>query len=68
MNLKYRRLSAAALTLVFCLAISPGAIAKPAKDRQRVDPADPIVRIIKRIKIFIGQITTLDDFPGPPHP
>jgi hypothetical protein len=68
MNLKYRRLSAAALTLVFCLVVAPRATAKAAKDRYRVDPVDPIVRIIKKIKVFIGQITTLEDFPGPPHP
>jgi hypothetical protein len=67
MNLKYHRLSAAALTLVFCLAITPGTVASPAKDRHR-DPVNPIAGIVKKIKTFFGQITALDDFPTPPYP
>ncbi|HEX6641246.1 MAG TPA: hypothetical protein VF215_09040 [Thermoanaerobaculia bacterium] len=68
MKRNYRRLSASALTLVFCLAVAPLATAKPTRDRERFDPADPIVRIIKKVKNFIGRITALDDFPGPPVP
>ena len=69
MNSKFRRLSAAALTLVLCLAISPITAAKAARDRRdRFERVDPIVRIVNRIKQFFGRISSLDDFPGPPNP
>lgn len=68
MNRNYRRLSAAALTLVFCLAAAPVTTAKPARDRDRFDPSNPIIRIIHKVKVFLGRITALDDYPGPPIP
>ena len=68
MNLKYRRLSAAALTLVFCLAATPVTLAKPAGERFRFEPRDPIVRIVKKIKDFLTRISSEDDFPEPPRP
>jgi hypothetical protein len=68
MNLKYRRVSAAALALVFCLAVTPVAIAKPAGERFRFEPRDPIVRIVKKIKNFLTSISSEDDFPEPPRP
>ena len=69
MNLKYRRLSAAALTLVFCLTVAPITAAKSARDRHdRFERRDPIVRLISRIKELLGRISSQDDFPGPPNP
>ena len=71
MNRKYRRLSAAALAFVFCLMVVPVTTAS-ARNRDRFESREPIVRapivrIIKKIKSFLG-ITTEDEVPGPPHP
>ncbi len=67
MNLKYR-FSAAALTLVVCLALAPVTAAKPADNRDRFEPRDRILRIVKRIKDFIGRISSQDEYPHPPIP
>lgn len=67
MNRNYRRVSAAALALVLCLAATPIVTAKPAPNRDRFAPADPIVKVISKIKNFLGRIVTFDE-PGPPHP
>lgn len=78
MNHKYRRLSAAALAFVFCLMVVPVTTAQSARNRDRFEVREPIfrapiVRIVQKIKLFLGQITrgqiTLEDeVPGPPHP
>lgn len=70
MKLKYRRMSAAALTLVFCLSVAPMAAAKADRDRDRnrIEPPDRIVRLVTRIKNLLGRISSQDDFPGPPNP
>lgn len=68
MNLKYRRLSAAALTLVFCLTVAPITEAKPVQNRDRFEPRERIVKIVKRIKDLVWRISSFDDGPQPPNP
>jgi hypothetical protein len=62
----HHRLSAAALTLIVCLSISPiAAAAQPDAH----DFRESIVRILKKIqKKATSIITVLGDTPGPPKP
>jgi hypothetical protein len=53
--------------LVFCLAGTPLASAKPFREGADPDPGERVVRVVKKIKKFFG-ISTLDDFPEPPRP
>ena len=70
MKLKYRRVSAAALTLIFCLSVAPMMAAKAIRDRDRnrIEPPEQVVRIVKRIKDLFKRISTQEDFPQPPVP
>lgn len=68
MKLKYRRWGAAALALAVCLSVAPITTAKPAENRSRFEPRDPIVRIVKRIKDFLTRIGSQEDLPIPPIP
>jgi hypothetical protein len=72
MKLKYRRVSAAALTLIFCLSVAPVLAAKANHDRDsdriRIEPPAPIVRIVKRIKNILQRISGQEDLPQPPVP
>lgn len=71
MKLKYRRVSAAALTLIFCLSVAPVVAAKANRDRDRdrfrIEPPQQIVRIVKRIKNIL-KISSQEDLPQPPRP
>lgn len=62
----HHRLSAAALTLIVCLAITPTAAAAPLNlgDHEFVRR---VVQIFKNIQKKFS-ITSLQDFPGPPKP
>jgi hypothetical protein len=72
MKLEYRRVSAAALTLIFCLSVAPLVSAKAARDRDRergrIEPPERIVRIVKRIKDILNRIASQEDLPQPPIP
>lgn len=62
----HHRLSAAALTLIVCLSISP--VAAAAQPDLGADFAQKVVRFFKKVQKKLTGITTLTDFPGPPRP
>lgn len=68
MKIKNRRWGAAALALVVCLSVAPLTTAKPTEDRNRFEPRERIVRIVKRIKDFLNRIGSQEDLPQPPIP
>ena len=58
----------AALALFLYLSLSPDASAAPRRDRERFDPSERVVHIIKKVKNFFRDITSQDDYPLPPRP
>jgi hypothetical protein len=74
MKLKYRRVSAAVLALVVCLSVAPAGSARANhdreryRDRDRVEPREQVIRIVKRIKNLLGRMSAEDDYPQPPRP
>ena len=66
MNRHYLRI--AALALFLCLTLSPVALAAPRRDRERFDPSEPVVRIVKKVKNFFRGLASQDDYPLPPRP
>lgn len=66
MKIKYCRSGAAALLVVFCLAVSPVATAAPFFGRD-LDVRDRVERVVMKIK-KIFQIGTLADTLTPPKP
>jgi hypothetical protein len=67
MNRNYWRV--AALALFFYLSIAPVTTAAPMRDRDTVaGPGERVVRVVKKIKIFIRGFVSQDDGMLPPVP
>lgn len=68
MNRRYLRV--AALAAFLYLSLSPIASAAPRgdRDRDRLDPRERIVKIVKKVKNFFRGISSQEDLPLPPTP
>lgn len=62
------RAGVAALLLVVCLTIAPIALAVPVSRDEPFDVREEIIRIISKIRKFVGGIGLTEDQPLPPRP